>query len=214
MKKLFILGLIFSIVLAAPLFAGGSSEEAASEESQEASESSDVSAEPAPEDSVSDDGVVGENKIVQIHYEGTLEDGSVFDSSEGREPLEFLYGVGMVIPGLEDGLRGMSVGESANIEVSFNDAYGPYREEGRVEYPRDQIDESIPLEEGMMLQGQGPEGPIPVRVLEIEEETVLLDFNHPFAGEDLFFDVEVVSVRDATDEELDTILGRRSPLPE
>ncbi len=209
MKKLFVVFLLMSVVLSAPLFAGGSREEA-----PEASELNGDPAPTTPAEDRADDLVIGENKIVQIHYEGTLADGSVFDSSEGREPLEFMYGVGMVIPGLEDGLRGMAVGERANIEVAYSDAYGPYRDEGRVEYPRDQIDPSIPLEEGMMLQGQGPQGPIPVTVLEIHEETVLLDFNHPFAGQDLFFEVSVVSVREATDEELEMIFGGNIPLPQ
>ncbi|TVR90129.1 MAG: peptidylprolyl isomerase [Spirochaetaceae bacterium] len=202
MKKFIVLFLILGVVLSAPLFAGGSREDA-----PDPSEQNGESAPTASTDLLADDLVIEENKIVQIHYEGTLADGSVFDSSEGREPLEFIYGVGMVIPGLEDGLRGMSVGERANIEVAYADAYGPYRDEGRVEYPRDQIDPSIPLEEGMMLQGQGPQGPIPVTVLEVHEETVLLDFNHPFAGQDLFFEVDIISIREATEEELEMIFG-------
>lgn len=209
MKKLFAMFLILSLVLATPLFAGGSSEE-----EPEATETNESTAPAEPVDEGTDALVVGENTMVQIHYEGTLEDGTVFDSSEGREPLEFMYGVGMVIPGLEDGLEGMAAGESANIEVAYADAYGPYRDEGRVEYPRDQIDPSVPLEEGMMLQGQGPQGPIPVTVLEVRDETVLLDFNHPFAGKDLFFEVDVVSVREATDEEMEMIRGEEIPLAE
>lgn len=209
MKKLFAMFLILSLVLSTPLFAGGSSEE-----EPEATETNENTAPAEPADEGTDALVVGENTMVQIHYEGTLEDGTVFDSSEGREPLEFMYGVGMVIPGLEDGLEGMAAGESANIEVAYADAYGPYRDEGRVEYPRDQIDPSVPLEEGMMLQGQGPQGPIPVTVLEVRDETVLLDFNHPFAGKDLFFEVDVVSVREATDEEMEMIRGEEIPLAE
>jgi len=209
MKRIFVLFLILGLVLVHPVFAGGSKEEA-----PEATEENGDSVQSAPTEEESDDLVVGENTVVQIHYEGTLEDGSVFDSSEGREPLEFMYGVGMVIPGLEDGLRGMAVGESANIEVAYADAYGPYRDDGRIEYPRDQIDPSIPLEEGMMLQGQGPQGPIPVTVLEVRDETVLLDFNHPFAGQNLFFEVDVVSVREATEQEMEMIFGGGLPLAE
>lgn len=210
MRRFLLMIILPALLLSVPVYAGGSREADPEESATEADLQEDVSGE-AASDNGSNAGTIEDSKIVQIHYEGTLSDGSVFDSSAGREPLEFMFGVGMVIPGLEDGLRGMSVGESADIEVGYLDAYGPYREEGLVEYPREQIDPSIPLEPGMMLQGQSPQGPIPVTVVSVAEDTVLLDFNHPFAGEDLYFRVEVISVRDATQEEMEMIFGGAFP---
>lgn len=132
---------------------------------------------------------------VQIHYTGTLEDGSVFDSSEGRDPLEFELGSGMIIPGLDRAIEGMSVGEQKTVTIPSTEAYGEYQAEARQDVPREQIPDSIPLEEGTMLQMQTPDGrAVPVMVAEVSETSVTLDANHPLAGKDLTFAVEVVSV--------------------
>ena len=132
---------------------------------------------------------------VRFHYTGTLEDGSVFDSSEGRDPLEFQVGSGAIIPGLDRAIEGMSVGEQKTVTIPSAEAYGEYQPQARQDVPRDQIPDSIPLDPGTMLQMQTPEGgAIPVVVAEVTEESVTLDANHPLAGKDLTFAVEIVSV--------------------
>lgn len=132
---------------------------------------------------------------VRIHYTGTLKDGSVFDSSEGRDPLEFTVGAGHVIAGMDAGLLGMNVGEKKTLEIPCADAYGPLNPEARQKIPREGIPDDIPLELGVQLQMQSPEGHIlPVTVVEVDEATVTLDANHPLAGKDLTFDIELVEI--------------------
>jgi peptidylprolyl isomerase len=146
---------------------------------------------------------ISNNKVVQIHYTGKLTDGTVFDSSEGRDALEFISGSGMIIPGLEEGLAGMKTGDKKTVEIGFEKAYGPVQEQARQEVPKAQMPEGIELKVGMQLAAQGPQGqPMPVTVAEIKDEVVVMDFNHPLAGKDLIFEVEVVEVREATAEEL------------
>lgn len=132
---------------------------------------------------------------VHIHYTGTLADGSVFDSSEGREPLEFTVGSGQVIKGMDEGLPGMKVGDKKRLEIPADDAYGPLNPDARQSIPREGIPDEIPLEVGSQLQMQSPEGHVlPVTVVEVTEATVTLDANHPLAGKDLNFDIELVSI--------------------
>ncbi len=132
---------------------------------------------------------------VRIHYTGTLTDGSVFDSSEGRDPLEFTVGSGQVIAGMDAGLPGMVVGDKKRLEIPCTDAYGPLNPEARQAIPREGIPDDIPLELGTQLQMQSPEGHVlPVTVVEVTEATVTLDANHPLAGKDLNFDIELVSI--------------------
>ncbi len=132
---------------------------------------------------------------VRFHYTGTLEDGSVFDSSDGREPLEFTLGEGQIIPGLERAIEGMETGEQKTVTIAADDAYGPYQPQGRQGVPRDQIPDHIPLDIGTRLQVQTPDGqPMPVTVAEVSDEVVVLDANHPLAGKDLTFAVEIVDV--------------------
>ncbi|MDV4145782.1 MULTISPECIES: FKBP-type peptidyl-prolyl cis-trans isomerase [Shimia] len=132
---------------------------------------------------------------VRIHYTGTLSDGSVFDSSEGRDPLEFTLGSGQVIPGFDTGVTGMEVGEKKTIEIPSDEAYGPVHEEARQDVPRAQIPDEIPLEVGIQLQMQSPTGQVvPVTVVAITDEAVTLDANHPLAGKDLTFALELVSI--------------------
>lgn len=149
---------------------------------------------------------IGENTIVKINYKGTLEDGSVFDTSEGREPLEFIFGMGMIIPGLEKGLNGLNVGDKKSVNVPHAEAYGPVMEQAIQEVPKTQFPADMELKEGMQLAAQGPQGVIPVLVKEVKDETVVVDFNHPLAGKDLTFDVEVVEVKEATEDEKKRIL--------
>jgi FKBP-type peptidyl-prolyl cis-trans isomerase 2 len=131
---------------------------------------------------------------VTVNYTGKLEDGTIFDSSlnEGREPLTTVLGEGSLIKGFEDGLIDMTEGESKTIEIEPSEAYGEYREEMINDIPKSQVPEGVNI--GDMLQGFGPMGPINVKVLEINEETVKLDANHPLAGKKLIFDLEVVSI--------------------
>jgi FKBP-type peptidyl-prolyl cis-trans isomerase 2 len=131
---------------------------------------------------------------VTVNYTGKLEDGTIFDSSlnEGREPLTTVLGEGSLIKGFEDGLVNMSEGESKTIEIDPSEAYGEYREDMINDIPKSQVPEGVNV--GDMLQGFGPMGPINVKVLEINEETVKLDANHPLAGKKLIFDLEVVSI--------------------
>lgn len=132
---------------------------------------------------------------VAIHYTGTLDDGSVFDSSDGRDPLEFEVGSGQIIPGLDAELPGMNVGEKKSIVIEPDLAYGPVNPEAKQSVPRGDIPDSIPLEVGLPLQVQTPEGQaIPVTVVEISDEEVVLDANHPLAGKTLKFDIELVSI--------------------
>lgn len=132
---------------------------------------------------------------VRIHYTGTLADGSVFDSSEGRDPLEFTVGSGQVIAGMDAGLPGMAEGDKKRLEIPSADAYGPLNPEARQAIPREGIPDDIPLELGTQLQMQSPEGHVlPVTVVEVTESTVTLDANHPLAGKDLNFEIELVSI--------------------
>jgi FKBP-type peptidyl-prolyl cis-trans isomerase 2 len=131
---------------------------------------------------------------VSVNYTGRLEDGTIFDSSitEGREPLNVTLGQGMLIPGFEDGLIDMVVGETKTVEIEAENAYGDYNPMLISEIEKDRIPQDAKV--GDMLQGQNQFGPINVLVKEIKDSTVVLDANHPLAGKKLIFDLEVVSV--------------------
>ncbi|MEM6304677.1 MAG: peptidylprolyl isomerase [Pseudomonadota bacterium] len=132
---------------------------------------------------------------IAIHYTGTLRDGSQFDSSEGRAPLEFTVGAGQIIAGLEAVLPGMAAGERKCVDIAADDAYGQVNPQLRQVIPREGIPPDIPLEVGTELQMQTPDGtPLPVRVVAADAATVTLDANHALAGEDLRFDFEVVRI--------------------
>ncbi len=132
---------------------------------------------------------------VRIHYTGTLAGGEVFDSSEGRDPLEFAVGSGMIIPGLDSAIPGMAVGDKKVVEVAADNAYGPVNDQARQAIPRGDIPADIPLEVGTQLQMQSPEGQvIPVTVAEVSETEVTLDANHPLAGKDLTFAIEMIAI--------------------
>ncbi|SDI50003.1 FKBP-type peptidyl-prolyl cis-trans isomerase [Lutimaribacter saemankumensis] len=132
---------------------------------------------------------------VRIHYTGTLADGSTFDSSEGRDPLEFTVGSGQIIPGLDKAMPGMEVGEKKVVEVPCDEAYGQPDPNARQAVPRAEIPAEIPLDIGTQLQVQTPQGQVmPVTVAEVTESEVTLDANHPLAGRDLTFAIELVSI--------------------
>lgn len=132
---------------------------------------------------------------VHIHYTGTLADGEVFDSSDGREPLKFEVGSGQIIPGLDQALPGMSVGDKKTVEVPADQAYGPVDPNAMQQVPREGIPDDIPLDPGTQLQVQSPQGQVlPVTVVEVTESHVVLDANHPLAGRDLTFAIELVEI--------------------
>ncbi|MDA7424958.1 FKBP-type peptidyl-prolyl cis-trans isomerase [Thalassococcus lentus] len=132
---------------------------------------------------------------VRIHYTGTLADGSTFDSSEGRDPLEFEVGSGQIIPGLDRAIPGMEVGEKKVVNIAADDAYGQPNPQAMQTVPRGDIPADIPLEVGLQLQVQTPTGQVmPVTVTEVTDEQVTLDANHPLAGKDLTFSFEIVSI--------------------
>ncbi|MBL3701283.1 peptidylprolyl isomerase [Sulfitobacter sp. BDSS02] len=132
---------------------------------------------------------------VQIHYTGTFQDGTTFDSSEGREPLAFEVGSGQIIPGLDAALPGMEVGDAKTVNVPCEDAYGPVNPDMRQAIPREGIPDNIPVEIGARLQMQTAEGQVmPVTVVGVDDESVTLDANHPLAGHDLTFAIEVLAI--------------------
>ena len=132
---------------------------------------------------------------VRIHYTGTLADGTEFDSSQGRDPLEFTVGSGQIIPGLDQAIPGMAVGDSKSVEVPAESAYGAVNPAAIQKVPRSQVPDEIPLEVGLQLQVQAPDGRVvPVTVSEMDEESVTLDMNHPLAGKNLTFAIELVAI--------------------
>lgn len=133
--------------------------------------------------------------LVRIHYTGTLTDGTTFDSSDGRDPLEFSVGSGQIIPGLDVALPGMVVGDKKTVEVPADQAYGHIDPGARQSVPRSDIPADIPLDLGSQLQVQTSQGQVmPVTVVEVTEETVTLDANHALAGKDLIFAIELISI--------------------
>lgn len=132
---------------------------------------------------------------VKVHYTGKLDDGTVFDSSVDREPLEFTIGTGMIIPGFEQAVIGMAPGDSKTEVISNERAYGPYLDEMVLVIDRQQIPTEIEPEIGQQLQLQHPNGGvIPVVITDISQESITLDANHPLAGEDLTFDIRLVEI--------------------
>ncbi|MEE4292410.1 MAG: peptidylprolyl isomerase [Xanthomonadales bacterium] len=132
---------------------------------------------------------------VKIHYTGTLDDGTEFDSSAGRDPLEFTVGSGQVIPGFDKAVEGMNVGESKSVNIPAEDAYGPHHEQMVQEVPRTALPDELEPEEGMALQAKGQDGQIiNLTVTEVGDEAITVDANHPLAGKTLNFDIELVDV--------------------
>ncbi len=133
---------------------------------------------------------VKDGATVKVHYTGTLEDGTVFDSSREREPMEFTLGQGQLIPGFEKAVLGMTVGESRTVTIPADEAYGPVRDEMHLQVPRDQFPADMVPELGMQLQvGQAEGQGMVVVITEISDEQITLDANHPLAGKDLTFEI-------------------------
>ena len=136
---------------------------------------------------------------VQVHYKGTFEDGTEFDNSRMRgRTLEFQVGSGQMIPGFDTALVGMTEGEFRTVKLESDDAYGPHRDEAIQEIPRTAFAPDFEFEVGRMIQGNGPRGPFVAKVMDLKESEVVLDFNHPLAGKDLNFEIELVSINAAT----------------
>ena len=138
---------------------------------------------------------VKEGDVVKVHYTGKLASGEQFDSSAGREPLEFTVGAGQMIKGFDAALPGMNVGDKKTITIPAEEGYGERSDDAVIEFPKENIPEDMQLEPGMSLTLSNQQGqPVPVVVKEIRDDVVLLDANHFLAGQDLVFDIEVVDV--------------------
>ncbi|SHO47928.1 FKBP-type peptidyl-prolyl cis-trans isomerase [Desulfopila aestuarii] len=132
---------------------------------------------------------------VKVHYTGTLEDGSVFDSSEGRDPLEFKVGSGQVIVGFDEAVTGMAVGEKKTVMIPCSKAYGELQEDLVMTVPQAQVPPDLKLEVGMLLEVGGTNGEVlRVKVIDITPDSVMLDANPPLAGKDLTFALELVGI--------------------
>ncbi|MEI6948834.1 peptidylprolyl isomerase [Paraflavisolibacter sp. H34] len=132
---------------------------------------------------------------VRVHYHGKLRSGETFDSSQGRDPLEFTVGGGQVIKGFDQGVMGMQVGEKKTVEIEVEDAYGEKSQDMVIEFPKNQFPPDMKPEAGMQLMmNNGAGQSFPVVVAEVKEDTVVLDANHPLAGQDLIFDIELVEI--------------------
>ena len=132
---------------------------------------------------------------VKIHYTGTLDDGTQFDSSAGREPLQFQLGSGQVIPGFDKAVEGMAVGDQKSVNIPAENAYGHRNEQMIQEVPRSQLPPDLAPEEGMALQAQQPDGNVvSLTVTAVSEDAITVDANHPLAGKALNFDIELVEI--------------------
>jgi peptidylprolyl isomerase len=132
---------------------------------------------------------------VHVHYTGRLEDGTVFDSSEGRDPLSFTVGGGQVIPGFDEAVAGMAPGDSKTVRLEPDDAYGDRRDDLVLEVEREHLPDGLEPRVGMELALRGEDGrQLPVIVADVRDDAIVLDANHPLAGEPLTFDLTVVSV--------------------
>ena len=146
---------------------------------------------------------ITKNVVASIEYELTADGGEVIDSSRGGPPLAYLHGSGQLIPGLEAELEGKGSGDSVQVRIPPENAYGPRNEQMVQGVPRADFPADAKLEPGMQFQAQTPDGMLILTVVDVEEDTVKLDGNHPLAGMHLNFDVKVVDVREATAEELE-----------
>jgi peptidylprolyl isomerase len=133
---------------------------------------------------------------VRVHYHGRLTNGATFDSSEGRDPLEFQVGAGMVIKGFDNGVLEMQVGDKKTVQIPVDQAYGPKNEELIMDFPKENIPADLKPEVGMELQMSNAQGQVfPVKVAAVGSEFITLDANHPLAGEELVFDIELVEIK-------------------
>ena len=146
--------------------------------------------------------LIGDGMVVALHYTLTDDSGDQIESSKGKEPLHYLHGAGNIVPGLEAALVGKTAGATVSVTVAPEDGYGVRDERGVLDVPRTQFPEDAPLEMGVQFGVKGPDEQMyPVWITAVGDEVVTVDLNHPMAGMQLHFEVEVETVRDATDEE-------------
>jgi peptidylprolyl isomerase len=139
--------------------------------------------------------IVEHGHTVKVHYTGTLSDGEVFDTSKGREPLEFEVGVGQVIPGFENGVLGLAVGQSKTVVIPPSEAYGEWSEELIHMMPKSEVPDEMELFLGQELELSDEEGNVvPVLVVDLTDEHVVLDGNHALAGQELTFEIELLEI--------------------
>jgi peptidylprolyl isomerase len=139
--------------------------------------------------------LVKEGDVVKVHYTGKLINGEQFDSSIGREPLEFTVGAGQMIKGFDDAMPGMNPGEKKTINIAPEEAYGARSEEAIIEFPKENVPADMKLEAGMPLTLSNQAGqPVPVIVVEVKDDVIVLDANHFLAGQELVFDIELVEI--------------------
>jgi len=185
MTRIVIVSLVLGLVGAA--CSGGSGEPATSTTSPAVVSST---AAPGAATGAGSDLVAQDGDLVEVHYVGTLDDGTTFDSSRDRgKPLSFVVGSGQVIPGFDDAVRGMKVGETKTVHIPAADAYGPHRDDLVVEVPYAPSQGDVKAGDRVTLSNGRP-----AVVLEVKKDTVVLDANHPLAGKDLTFEVEVMSI--------------------
>ncbi len=133
--------------------------------------------------------------VVKVHYTGKLANGEQFDSSTGREPLEFTVGAGQMIPGFDAAMPGMKIGDKKTVNIAPKDGYGESNEDAIIEFPKENVPADMKMEPGMSLTLTNQEGqPFPVVVKEIKEDIIILDANHFLAGKELVFDIELVEI--------------------
>lgn len=144
---------------------------------------------------------ISQNKVVSIDYTLTNDAGEVLDSSKGRGPLEFIFGTGQIIPGLEEALSGKTKGDKFNVHIAPENAYGIRYDEMMQEVPKSNFPEGQELEVGMQFHAQSPQGPITIVIAKIEGDNVTIDGNHPLAGVALNFDVEVMNVAEMSEKD-------------
>ena len=132
---------------------------------------------------------------VKVHYKGTLEDGTVFDSSYEREqPIGFEVGAGQMIKGFDTAVNGMKVGETKTVNIPSDEAYGPWYDEAVREVPRKSFPEDFQFKEGIIVEGEANGQPVRGAIIDVMDEAVKVDFNHPLSGRNLNFDIELVEV--------------------
>jgi FKBP-type peptidyl-prolyl cis-trans isomerase 2 len=144
---------------------------------------------------------------VTLDFEGRLEDGTVFDSTDHKDhhhPMTFIAGVGQVIKGFDEAVMGMEKGDEKEVTIKSEDAYGPYREELKKEIPKDAIKTDKEMEKGMVLLVKSPEGhQIPVTIVDVSEKNIMVDLNHPLAGKNLIFKIKIVKYNKTSEEKAD-----------
>lgn len=147
--------------------------------------------------------LIQDNLVVSLEYTLSV-DGEIVASADSNDPIQFIQGMGNIIPGLERELNGMTIGESKTITLAPEDGYGEYDDEAFAEVPRDEIPDTVPLEIGTAIEMEDEDGNyLEALIDEIADDYVVLDFNHPLAGQELHFAIKVIALRGATEEELE-----------